>query len=89
MENWNLLDFFLFSQTFVFQKWEQLKLAYLCEYCVLLCSSKEIPEELKNCCNYKGEFFYPSKEKIMQYAVVVVTVISAARYALLFFFFNF
>ncbi|XP_023709767.1 putative helicase MOV-10 isoform X2 [Cryptotermes secundus] len=40
---------------------------------------KEIPQKLKKCCNYDGEFFYPSKEKIMQYAVVVVTVASAAR----------
>jgi hypothetical protein len=50
---------------------------------MLLCSSKEIPQELKMCCNYKGEFFYPSKEKIMQYAVVVATLTSAARSALL------
>lgn len=38
-----------------------------------------IPEQLKKCSNYAGEFFYPSKETIMKYAVVVVTLATAGR----------
>jgi hypothetical protein len=76
---------FLFTHTFIVKKYEHLKRTYLCVHCMLLCSSKEIPEELKQCCNYKNEFSYPSKEIIMQYAVVVTTLVSAARSALLLF----
>ncbi|KDR14736.1 putative helicase mov-10-B.1 [Zootermopsis nevadensis] len=38
-----------------------------------------IPEELKKCSNYTDDFFFPSKEEIMKYAVVVVTLATAAR----------
>lgn len=57
----------------------------LCENCVLLWSSKNIPEELKKCSNYERDFYYPSKEMIMKYAVVVATLTTAGRYALLLF----
>ncbi|KAJ9601053.1 hypothetical protein L9F63_000788, partial [Diploptera punctata] len=38
-----------------------------------------IPEELKKCCNYIGEFYYPSKEEIMKYNIVIVTLTTAGR----------
>jgi len=40
---------------------------------------KNIPEQLKNCSNYKDDFYYPSKEIIMKYAVVVATLTTAGR----------
>ncbi|KAJ4432477.1 hypothetical protein ANN_21096 [Periplaneta americana] len=40
---------------------------------------KSIPSQLKKCCNYNGEFYYPSVDEIMQYAVVIVTLSSAGR----------
>ncbi|GFG34137.1 hypothetical protein Cfor_08140 [Coptotermes formosanus] len=40
---------------------------------------KNIPEQLKKCSNYVDAFFYPSKETIMKYAVVVVTLSTAGR----------
>jgi len=40
---------------------------------------KNIPEQLKKCSNYESDFYYPSKEMIMKYAVVVVTLATAGR----------
>jgi helicase MOV-10 len=40
---------------------------------------KNIPEQLKKCSNYTDDFYYPSKEIIMKYAVVVATLTTAGR----------
>lgn len=43
---------------------------------------KNIPEQLKRCSNYASDvrdFYYPSKEIIMKYAVVVATLTTAGR----------
>jgi hypothetical protein len=66
-------------------KVNNLKIAVLCKNCVLLLSSKNIPGQLKKCSNYAGDFFYPAKEIIMKYAIVVATLTTAGRYALLLF----
>jgi len=40
---------------------------------------KNIPEQLKKCSNYASDFFFPSKEIIMKYAVIVATLTTAGR----------